>query len=363
MKEQSSNDFYRQLKDKKGVFPFSGQIELTYRCSLNCIHCYCKDITQIQDTQKQELTTAELKRILDELQSEGCIWLIFTGGDPLIREDFLELYAYAKGKGFMITLFTNALGFTKKIIDYLVKSPPYSIEITLNGITKDTYEAITQVEGSFLKAMKTVKLLAEKKLPLILKTNCLKQNKHQIAKIKSFAEKILGKPQGDRHRFKYDPMIYPRFNGDRTPAKFRLSFKELLEARRQDTDIYQEYRKDLQGVLPPLKREASFLYQCNSWKGYFFINPYGRLKFCIMSEKYSVDLRTTSFKEGFYELFPKVLKERFKTNSKCQNCRLRPICEWCPAKAYLETGDEEAPVPYYCRLAEETVKQIKLLNR
>ena len=69
---------------------------------------------------------------MDEIHKEGCLWLTFTGGDPLVREDFLEIYSHAKKKGFIVTIFTNGQAFTKEIFDYLGKSPPFSIEITKN---------------------------------------------------------------------------------------------------------------------------------------------------------------------------------------------------------------------------------------
>ncbi len=92
----------------------------------------------------------------------------------------------------------------------------------------------------------------------------------------------------------------------------------------------------------------------------FLVNPYGKLKFCIFSDKFSVSLKTASFKEGFYKVFPQLLKEQFKTDSKCKDCSLRPFCCYCPARAYLETGDEETPVPYYCELAKKTAEQMEV---
>jgi radical SAM protein with 4Fe4S-binding SPASM domain len=354
MKKQQLGYFYYRLRNKNQHYPWCGQIELTYRCNLNCIHCYCKG----NEDKKKELTTQDWKKILDEIYREGCIWLTLTGGEPLVREDFLELYAYAKEKGFLITIFSNGQGFTSEIIDYLAKSPPLSIELTLNGITPDIYEAITQIEGSFSRVMKAIKRLAGRKIFLILKTNCIKQNKHQLAKIKAFTEQLLGKPQEKKYHFKYDSMIYPRLNRDKTPCSYRLSFEELLEVRSQDPDIWQEYREGLRCGFPELNRDRNFLYRCNAWMQQFFISPYGRLKFCMFSDKFSVDLKTTSFKTGFYEVFPQVLKEQFKTNSKCRDCTLRPICYNCPARAYLETGDEEAPVLYLCELAQKTAEQM-----
>lgn len=298
------------------------------------------------------------KKIIDQIHQENCIFLTFSGGDPFIRDDFLEIYAHAKKKGFLITLFTNGTLLTKNIINYLVKSPPLSIEITLNGITQDTYEAITQKKGSFTKIMEAIYRLAKTELFVILKTNCLKQNKHEIGRIKAFTEKIFGKPAKKRHHFRYDPMIYPRLDGDKTPCNYRLSFTELLEVKQQDPDIWEEYQRQLCAGFPRIERDRDYLYFCNVWKENFFINPYGQLKFCQFSDKFSTDLKITSLKEGFYNVFPLILKERFKTDSKCRSCSLRPVCHWCPARAYLETGNEEAPVEYFCQLAKEKASLI-----
>lgn len=355
MKTHSSLHFYSDLENKFIHFPMSGLIELTYRCNLNCIHCYCKG----SEDRKRELTTAEFKKILDELHNEGCLSLQFSGGDPLLREDFLEIYSYAKKKGFIITIFTNGILFNQDLIDYLAKSPPFSVEITLNGITKDTYESITQVKGSFAKVIENIKKLKEKKISLIIKTNCLKQNKHELGKIKRWTKEILNKSDDNKSTFRYDPVINPRLNKDKTPCDYRLSMDELVEIRKQDLDIWKEYKNCLDQVMLDRARYKNFLYHCNTWAKHFFINPYGRLKFCQFSEKFSIDLKTESFKEGFYKKFLQVLNEKFKTNSKCRDCDLRPICCYCPARAYLETGDEESPIEYYCNLAKETARQIK----
>jgi radical SAM protein with 4Fe4S-binding SPASM domain len=373
MKEQTYDKFTGKLKNAiKKRQPINGQIELTYRCNLNCVHCYCKGSEEkssipkerlseqarlMPHTENRELTTLEWKKILDEIHREGCLWLCFTGGDPLIRDDFLELYSYAKNKGFIITLFTNGLLLTGKIMDYLEKSPPESIEITLNGITEAVYESITHVKGSFERVISVIKELADRNLPLILKSNCLKQNKDEIGRIKAFTDKLLGKGN-KRWRFKYDPMIYARLNGNTTPCDYRLSSEELLEVNKQDPEIWEQYEKSLCGKFPDMERDKDFLYLCNAWMGQFFINPYGRLKFCAFSDKFSVDLRNQPFREGFYNVFPQLLKERFKTDSKCRNCSLRTVCYYCPARAFLETGNEEAPVPYYCELAKATAEEM-----
>lgn len=332
-----------------------GLLELTYRCGLDCAHCYCKG----SENKGKELSLEEWKDILDTLHREGCLWLTLSGGDPCLREDFLRIYAYAKQKGFLIALFTNGQAFSDELIDYLAHSPPHLIEITLNGITRETYEAISRKEGSYQKAMAAVKLLAAKNLPLVIKTNCLKQNKDELVRIKQWTENLLGKPQGNRHFFKYDTMIYPRLNGDTAPCRHRLSAEEMLTLRKEDAEIWAEYQEGLHHTSLQITGDGSFLYRCNVWETQFFINPYGRLKFCQWTERFSVDLRATSFAEGFYNLFPRVRAERFKTGSRCRGCSRRAVCYFCPPRAYLETGNEETPVPYYCALAEAAEKQIR----
>jgi radical SAM protein with 4Fe4S-binding SPASM domain len=354
MEKRNLTFLVRKTLAQKTHYPWSGQLELTYRCSLNCVHCYCNGSVD----KKKELTTREWKKILCTLQEEGCLLLTLTGGDPLIRDDFLELYSYAKAKGFIITLFTNGYSLSKEILDYLKKSPPFSIEITLNGITKDTYETITQVKGSFPRVIRNINVLSKLNTKLMLKSNCLRQNKGEIVRIKAWTEGLLGKPAEKKYRFRYGLTVTPRLDGDKAPCNYRLSFEELTRLRKQDPCMRKAYQKELHNGSRDLNRDKSLLYHCNSWMQEFLINPYGRLKFCTFSDKFSVDLKTTAFREGFYNIFPGLLNERFKTNSKCQACGLRPVCYSCPARAYLETGDEEAPVPYYCQLAKATAKEI-----
>jgi MoaA/NifB/PqqE/SkfB family radical SAM enzyme len=67
--------------------PYMCALELTYRCNQNCCHCYCN--RGINDSRKaDELSTQEIKMILDEAADAGCLWLLLTGGEVLVREDF-----------------------------------------------------------------------------------------------------------------------------------------------------------------------------------------------------------------------------------------------------------------------------------
>ncbi|MFH0798813.1 MAG: radical SAM protein [Pseudomonadota bacterium] len=358
MKNRSHVYFCDWVHRKKKRAPLKGYISLTYSCDLNCIHCFCKG----SEDRKRELPAKGWKEILDGLREEGCLWLVFTGGDPLVRPDFLELYDYARRKGFIVTIYTGAHALTERIISHLAASPPESVEITLNGITADVYEEITQVKGSFARTMRNIGRLFDEKIPFMIKTNCMKQNQHQIGRIKAFADGLPGAPDRKKHRFQYDPMILPRLNGDLAPTKLRLTFEEIEDVRRQDKDMWKKYCEGApsgkRARRPAKDKDREHLYHCEKWKTGFTIDPFGFLKMCPLTRRFGVDLKQVPFRQGFYEEFPKLLKEKFKTKSRCRSCRLRPLCGICPATSFLETGDEEAPAAYYCGMAEKAFRRM-----
>jgi MoaA/NifB/PqqE/SkfB family radical SAM enzyme len=130
--------------------------------------------------------------VLDEITEAGCLWLLFTGGEILVRKDFLDIYAHAKGKGLLINLFTNGVLVTEEIAAFLAGMPPFVIEISLYGSTPETYERITRVPGSFERCLRGIRLLKDRGLPLRLKTMVVTVNQHEIWEINRFVEEDLG---------------------------------------------------------------------------------------------------------------------------------------------------------------------------
>ncbi len=107
--EISVQDYAQRVIKNEGEkrTPLSGSLDLTFRCNNRCVHCYVNRPLDDNGEKEKELNYADICRILDHLAQEGCLWLLITGGEPLVREDFEDIYLYAKKKGFLITLFTN----------------------------------------------------------------------------------------------------------------------------------------------------------------------------------------------------------------------------------------------------------------
>ena len=335
--EDFANTFQANAQAKRK--PVDGQWEITFRCNLRCVHCYV-----VEDPTKKELTFPEITDILDQIHQEGCLWLCLTGGEPLMRSDFLEIYTYAKEKGFLITLFTNGTLITPEIADHLREYPPFMIDITLNGITAETYESITQVPGSFQGCMRGINLILERDLPLTLKSNGMTLNRDEILRIKEYAEGLGAK-------YRYDSLILPKLDGSKKPCQLRLSPEEIIDIEATDETMQEEWKRYLQS-----EHELSSpdnLFRCGAGISSFDINPYGELQLCHILRKPNFNLRNGSFREGFYQLFPKIRSAKYQTNSKCKNCQLWYLCPQCPACAELENGDQEAPVDYFCQLAHK----------
>src|SRR4051812_29205545 len=220
-----SASFHRNLSERR--LPLNGTIEVTRRCPLVCGHCYNNLPMADTEAQHRELSYDEHCRLLDELADAGCLWLLYTGGEIFARRDFLDIYTYAKKKGFLLTLFTNGTLITERIADYLVDWRPFAIEITLYGATKETYERLTGIPGSYEKCLRGIRLLKERGLPLALKTVAVSINRHELLEMQAFADELgVG--------FKFDSMINPRLDCSQSPTYLRLTPEESVALDLED---------------------------------------------------------------------------------------------------------------------------------
>ncbi|MGE5307970.1 MAG: radical SAM protein [Deltaproteobacteria bacterium] len=332
------------------IRPFAGHLDLTYRCNLSCAHCYCKG----SERAGREWTAREWKRLIDELWEHGCLQLVFSGGDPLIREDFPEIYSYAFDRGFLVSVMTNAVAFDAGYERLFRKRLPETVYVSLYGVTRPTYESITGVSGSFDKAMRAIKRMALLKLPVVLKTIGLRQNRDEVLDVKRFSERLLGK-----RRFQFDAFVFGRLNGDTSTFSMRLSPEEIIAIELNDPDFRVLRRKMIVG-----RREAfplEYLHHCTSWNRTFLVDPFGSMHFCQLSRGSGYPLRSHGdFARYFFGVFPRMAGARFTSDSACRRCVSRPDCLFCPGRAELEGAHREGPVRYFCELTAARKKSESL---
>ena len=339
--------FSEELHDLDNAerIPLSGAIELTYRCNVRCVHC----LTACNQFKERELKKEELFRIIDQVVEKGCLWLLLGGGEPLLREDFLDIYTYIKKKGVFIILYTNGTLITEEIADYLAKWRPFSVEITLHSMDKTVFERVTRVPGSFERCMHGIRLLLERHIPLELKTVAMTVNKDEVEAVGRYAEGL-----GVNYRF--SAKIEPKVNGSLEPLQFRLKPGEIVELEKRFPKYRVAYEKRCQNLLP---RTATRLYTCLPGFFSFHLTPYGRLLPCDMLPKYSYDLKAVSFAFGWRNLYDELKAREAAKSFRCLGCRVADICDACPGLFFKETGSEEEVSEYYCQLAQLRAQAFK----
>jgi radical SAM protein with 4Fe4S-binding SPASM domain len=327
--------------------PLNGTIEVTRRCPLVCAHCYNNLPMGDREAQLAEMTTAEHVKLLDEMAEAGCFFLLYTGGEIFARRDFLEIYSHAKRKGFLVTLYTNGTLITDKVADYLQEWRPFGIEITLYGRTRETYERLTGIPGSYDRCLRGITLLLERGLPLTLKTVAVTINKHEVSDMRQFA-RDLGV------EFRFDAMMTPRIDCSQSPLGVRLTPEETVAFDFDDPRRIAEWHVFAERYHRPVHspETSDQLYHCGGGVDSFAINPYGQMSICVLSQQDMYDVRTGSFREGWEQFLRRVRdKKKITQLTKCVSCELKAMCGMCPANGELENGDPEAPVDFLCQVA------------
>jgi radical SAM protein with 4Fe4S-binding SPASM domain len=332
--------------------PYFGTLELTPDCNVKCVHCY---VTHCEHDEKI-IDYTETCRILDEVAQEGCVWLLLTGGEPLLRKDFSDIYTYAKKKGFILTLFTNGSLVTPAIAGLLHELPPKMVEISIYGATKETHERITGVAGSFERSLRGIKLLLEQNIKVTLKTMAMTLNKHEINDMHALASSLGVK-------FRFDPILNPGLDGSRQPCEYRLSPEEVVKLDREDPERAKEWTATFQRLdRRPFLSEA--LYTCGAGKGRFHIDAFGKLQLCTIARKPEYDLRKGSFHDGWYNFVPSVSAQKLTRSSACRTCEERGICNICPGWNLMEYDAlDSQPVEYLCQIAHLRTEAFDTLKK
>ncbi len=355
---------WQRMKDKRHLSQVS--MELTERCNNNCVHCYINLPVNDDQAKKREITFEEIKAIVDQATGMGCLSWHLTGGEPLLREDFSDIYLYLKRKGMRITLFTNATLINLGITKLFKKYPPQNLEVSIYGLSQKTYEAVTRNPGSFDAFKQGINLLKKNSILFTLKTAALPQNFHEIEKMRDFAQSFTGEQLGTILKLN----LGSRFNGGGKRGqikRLRLPSNKVMEVLKQDEE---KYRKDIEQFcqkflgIPGDDR----LFSCGAGVGGCHIDAYNNLQLCMLLRNpdcvYS--LREGSFKEAWERFVPRVREIRAdnqKYQKKCQRCFIKSLCLQCPAWSWMEHGVLDEPVEYLCKTAHAEAVWLGLLKK
>ncbi len=342
------------MKGAGSVISFT--IEITPRCNNNCRHCFVNLPANDVEAMRNELPASRILEIAGQAAEAGAIWCVLTGGEPLLRPDFKDIYLGLKKKGLLVSVLTNGTLVNERYADLFKKYPPRDLEITVYGVTRETYEAVTRRAGSYDAFMRGLDLLLGKGIKVRLKAMALRSNLHEMKEIAVFCRERTA----DYYRF--DPQLHLRVDHD--PARNeeirqeRLSPGEIVELEQSDPERFRalEKRCDELRLQRSDKRSGNRLFRCGTGMGNFFVSYDGKLWLCpsLCHKECVYDLGSGTVADAIENFIPGVRSmqsERKGFRDTCNGCPITDLCMWCPAHADLETGFLDCQVEYFCQVA------------
>lgn len=328
-------------RTEKLRIPFSGSFELTHRCNLNCVHCYLGPQDSRQAHKGREIGTARILSLLDEITAAGCLDLLITGGEPLLREDFTVIYRHAKENGLLVTLFTNGTMVTDDIMQLFCELPPVEVEISIYGASATTYENITGVPGSYERCLSGVKALLYNGTRVNLKTILMTLNSHELDDMGNIAKEFGIK-------FRFDAAISPCMNGNSAPLSLRVSPEEAVEKEMSDPLRVEQWGRFFEKFKDSTL--GNDLYGCSAGLTAFHVDPYGRLMPCMMTMDIGCNISKTPFMTGWEDIMKRIKGRKAGADFVCRGCKKINFCGYCPGLFRLENGQEDICSEYLCQI-------------
>lgn len=359
--EMSDHEYLAYLRRRLAVerVPYTGSIELTHRCNMRCVHCYLGDQQRIPGSRPHELDTRQWLDILDQAGAAGCLELLITGGEPLLRKDFLPIYRHAKEHGFIVTVFTNGTLIDDRAIECFADLPPILVEVSVYGATAATHERVTQVRGSFARCMRGIERLVENHVSVGLKTILMTLNEAEYEEMEGLARRLGAK-------WRLDSAICPCLpnpdsgggpnrctasegSASATPLDLRLPPDRAVVLEMSNPDrvrVLVDTYERMKAVAP-----SDSLYTCGAGLTGFHVDPYGNLQPCIMTPGYGESVLEDGFAAAWRKL-ARIRETKAPATYPCNDCHMRSICSGCPAVFDLENGSPAARSEYICALTQ-----------
>lgn len=341
---------YLHGKAIKNEIPISGTFELTSRCNFKCEMCYVHEGCEQTDA----LSTDDWLKMGEEAKKAGTLFLLLTGGEPLIRKDFTELYTKLKGMGFLVSLNTNG-SLVHKYEDLFRNNPPARVNISLYGTDDDTYESLCKVR-MYSQVVENIKLLKDIGVSVNLNAVFTKENKHQIKKIIDTASSLGVNVNTTAYAY---PQV--RLNDDFGENRGRMSAVEAAQCT-LEAELHrfpnEKFLPRAEKILASCSGKSYDGVACRAGRAAYWITATGVMQACGMLPEINADTK----KLGFMGAWKSVLEQTkaVKVPKECLTCSLAEICKSCVAMCYAETGAFDKKPEYVCNMAQNLYDLTKL---
>ena len=367
MNDQWNRNFpisrYLTVKANKSGFPLHGTFELTSRCNFDCKMCYVHGLENNERLKQEELSVDQWITIAREAKECGTLFLLLTGGEAMLREDFVEIYSKLSTMGFRIVVNSNGSMLTDEILKYFRKHPPARVNISLYGVSEETYIKLC---GIAAKSRVTENIRKLKQIGISVRTimTATPYNYEDKEEIYEFSKK-------EDTFFEVGTYMFPpiRQGGEYCGKNVgRLSAEEAgwnrirwERLRCSEDEFYQracrklkECEKIRESSEGRIIREGGKIW-CQAGRSAYWITWDGKMRPCGLMTYPEVNILEEGFETAWRQIH--TMTKEIRLPKECSNCENKKICRVCAAMCQAETGRFDKRPEYVCKMAEEMKKR------
>jgi radical SAM protein with 4Fe4S-binding SPASM domain len=338
--------------------PFMVSYGITRKCNLSCKHCYSESTDQASP---DELSTEEAFRLMDDLSGWGIGLLIIDGGEPLCRDDLLDIVKYSSSKGIRTTIGSNGTLIDKAMATKMLEAGVMAVAISVDGSDARTHDSFRGIDGAFEKTMKGIEACRDAGLPFQLNMVVRKDTLPQLDDMLRLAVDL-----GANAAEMFDLVAAGRAKEEckeqvLSPDERRQAMELLAEAQTDYPLIIRVpacpmyplllQQKNVQPKHFPkemLQRVPYYGRGCAAGMpmGYIMIQCNGEVNPCMLLQVNLGNIREQSL-ISIWENSPLLaeLRQRDSLKGECGDCQYKLTCSGCRGRAYEETGDMLAADP------------------
>jgi radical SAM protein with 4Fe4S-binding SPASM domain len=310
------------------------QLDLTYRCNERCVHCY------LDHHDHGEMTTTEIKGLLDQMADAGVFYLTISGGEIMMRRDFFEILEHARKRTFCIKLKTNGILIRKKEADHIKALGVESVQISIYSHRPEVHDAITKLPGSLADSIEAIRRLRAHGIHVVMANVLMVKNVDDYAGVRALANELDA-------QFMMDPTVTPMMDGDRSILSLNVDEAALREVFLDESLVgnVEEFCAPPRGV----DEDALDMLPCSAGHTACYVSPYGDVYPCVQFPLPTGNVRRTKFLDIWRDSpqFKEVRSITLRDMPSCSMCTHGATCTRCPGLAYME-GNMRGPSSQDC---------------
>lgn len=339
-------EYLVNVATKKRI-PLGGSLELLPLCNMNCDMCYVR-LSKEEMEQKGRLRTAEeWISLAEEMKKQGVLFLLLTGGEPLLYTDFKKVYLSLLQMGMIVTINTNGTLIDEEWAEFFGMHKPRRINITLYGKDADTYESLCHYRDGFERTLCGIRLLRKQNVDVKLNGSLTRENREDAQLLLKIADELQVPIQIDTYMY---PASRERDCGFQMDT--RLKPEEAAKAKLQIMkhslgERFGEYCERMhEAGNQPVPDVLDCTVRCRAGRSSFVITWQGNMMPCVMMQGMSFSVFDLGFKTCWKKTTEAV--EQIRISETCASCAHRDVCQACAASAFLETGAYDGVPEYLC---------------